>query len=150
MHRRGVAMGQEFRGKGVNIAMGPATNMLRAPAAGRNWEGFGPDPYLAGVAMYETTHGMTEQGVIATAKHFIANEQEHYRGGVTSRQQGSSSNLDDRTMHEIYVSASTRLNQAASFEQYIFVADVCLLLQLWPFAESIRGGAGGVMCAFNE
>ena len=41
----------------------------------RNWEGFGSDPYLQGVGAYETILGIQSQGVIATAKHFIANEQ---------------------------------------------------------------------------
>ena len=39
IYRRGVAMGEEFRGKGVNVALVPMMNLARAPAAGRNWEG---------------------------------------------------------------------------------------------------------------
>lgn len=31
-------MGEEFRGKGVNVALGPMTNLARIPTAGRNWE----------------------------------------------------------------------------------------------------------------
>lgn len=31
MRLRGEAMGKEFRGKGVNVALGPAMNMARAP-----------------------------------------------------------------------------------------------------------------------
>ena len=50
MYARGYALGQEFRGKGVNVALAPVANPLgRAPAAGRNWEGFGADPFLAGL-----------------------------------------------------------------------------------------------------
>lgn len=41
------------------------------PAGGRNWEGFGTDPYLQGVAASETIKGIQSSGVIATAKHFI-------------------------------------------------------------------------------
>jgi beta-glucosidase len=47
------------------------TNMMRAPAAGRNWEGFGGDPFLAGEATYETIIGVQSQGVQATVKHLI-------------------------------------------------------------------------------
>ena len=43
----------------------------RMPAGGRNWEGFGTDPYLQGVAAAETIKGIQSSGVIATAKHFI-------------------------------------------------------------------------------
>jgi beta-glucosidase-like glycosyl hydrolase len=49
MYTRGYALGQEFRGKGANVALAPVAGPLgRAPAAGRNWEGFGADPFLAG------------------------------------------------------------------------------------------------------
>lgn len=43
MLANGVAIGKEFRGKGVNVALTPMMNMLRAPAGGRNWEGQGGD-----------------------------------------------------------------------------------------------------------
>ena len=65
---RGVAMGQEHRSKGVNIQLGPGMNMLRSPAAGRNWEMCGADPYLCGEAAYHTIQGVQSQGVQANAK----------------------------------------------------------------------------------
>ncbi|KAJ7710040.1 glycoside hydrolase superfamily [Mycena metata] len=108
---RGKAMGAEFRGKGVNVALGPMTNMGRQAASGRNWEGFGADPFLSG-----------SNGVIATVKHFIGNEQEHFRGG-SEASQIYSSNIDDKTLHELY---------------------------LWPFAEAVKAGVGAVMCAYNK
>jgi hypothetical protein len=64
-------MGKEHKGKGVNIALGPMMNMGRVAQGGRNWEGFGADPFLAGEAAYETILGMQEGGVQACAKHFI-------------------------------------------------------------------------------
>ncbi|KIP12629.1 glycoside hydrolase family 3 protein [Phlebiopsis gigantea 11061_1 CR5-6] len=88
INQRGVAMGQEFRGKGVHVQLGPYMNMMRAPESGRAWEGFGGDPYLSGEGAYETIIGIQSQGVQAVAKHFINNEQEHYRTT-------SSSNVDD-------------------------------------------------------
>ncbi|KAF7972684.1 hypothetical protein HWV62_17242 [Athelia sp. TMB] len=71
MNQRGVAMGAEFRGKGVNIQLGPFMNIMRIPASGRAWEGWGGDPYLSGEGAYETITGIQSQGVQATAKHFI-------------------------------------------------------------------------------
>src|ERR1700761_7923648 len=50
-------------------------------AGGRNWEGFGADPFLTGVAAALTVQGIQSHGVIACAKHYIGNEQEHFRGG---------------------------------------------------------------------
>ncbi|KAH9010565.1 glycoside hydrolase superfamily, partial [Lactarius pseudohatsudake] len=98
---RGLAMGQEHVGKGVNIALGPMMNLGRIAQGGRNWEGFGADPFLASVGAYETIIGMQSAGVQACAKHYINNEQEHDRTK-------SSSNVDDRTQHEIYAAPFLR------------------------------------------
>ena len=46
-------------------------NMARVAQGGRNWEGFGADPFLAGEAAYETILGMQQGGVQACAKHLI-------------------------------------------------------------------------------
>jgi beta-glucosidase len=76
MYQRGEALGEESRGKGVNVLLGPVAGPLgKIPGAGRNWEGFSPDPYLTGIAMGETIRGMQSAGVQANAKHFIGNEQ---------------------------------------------------------------------------
>lgn len=93
MYARGVAMGKEFRGKGANIYLGPSVGPIgRKPRGGRNWEGFGADPVLQGKAAALTIKGVQEQGVIATIKHLIGNEQEMYRM-YNTLQQGYSSNI---------------------------------------------------------
>jgi hypothetical protein len=69
---RGLYMGREHVGKGVNIALGPMMNMGRVAEGGRNWEGFGADPFLTGEAAYETILGMQQAGVVACAKHLVA------------------------------------------------------------------------------
>ena len=82
MYARGRVQALERRDRGVNILLGPVASPLgRAPAGGRYWEGFGPDPVLTGIAIAQTIRGIQEAGVVATAKHFIANEQEHFRMG---------------------------------------------------------------------
>ncbi|CAO3696576.1 unnamed protein product [Umbelopsis ramanniana] len=93
--RRAHEIGSEFRGKGVNVQLGPDINLARVPEAGRNWEGFGEDPYLTGIMGQLSIQGVQDYGVIATAKHYILNEQE------TDRLTGTS-NADDRTIHEVY------------------------------------------------
>lgn len=62
-------MGAEFRKKGVNVHLGPVVGPLgRVVLGGRNWEGFGADPYLSGVFASLSVSGMQDQGVIATTK----------------------------------------------------------------------------------
>ncbi|KAJ6606906.1 glycoside hydrolase superfamily [Mycena sp. CBHHK59/15] len=100
MNQRAIALGQEFKGKGVHVALGPMMNLMRSPAAGRNWEGFGGDPYLSGEGAYETIIGIQSAGVQATAKHYINNEQEHFRDASSSNQ------------HELYALPFLRSVQA--------------------------------------
>ena len=76
MYRRAKAIGLEQKGKGVNIVLAPSAGPLgRHAAGGRNWEGYSPDPYLSGIGFAETVKGIQDAGVVATAKHFIGNEQ---------------------------------------------------------------------------
>jgi beta-glucosidase len=59
-------MGTEHRGKGVDVQLGPVVGPLgRSPEAGRNWEGFSPDPVLSGIAVGQTVKGIQDAGVIA-------------------------------------------------------------------------------------
>ena len=75
-HDRGKFIGNEHYNKGIDIVLGPAAGPLgRNPTGGRNWEGFSSDPYLAGVAFADVVEGIQSEGVIATAKHWIGNEQ---------------------------------------------------------------------------
>lgn len=110
MYHRGLAMGEEHRDKGTDVFLGPVVGPLgRNPVGGRNWEGFSPDPYLSGVAAGQTIRGVQDAGVMACVKHLIGNEQEHFRQAPEAQgydypiDQSSSSNIDDRTMHEVYL-----------------------------------------------
>lgn len=68
-----------------------------------------PDPVLTGVMFAETIKGIQSSGVIATGKHYIGNEQEHFRQVPEAAGFGFnisdvlSSNIDDKTMHELYL-----------------------------------------------
>lgn len=107
-YARGQGMGYEHKHKGSNIQLGPVVGPLgRVPASGRNWEGFAPDPVLSGVLFAETISGIQSQHVIACGKHFIGYEQEHFRsagnGFGYEVEESYSANLDDVTMHELYL-----------------------------------------------
>ena len=97
-HKIGAAIAMEARAKNAHIMLGPAMNIYRMPPCGRNFEYMGEDPYLAGQLAKEFTIGMQNQGVIACAKHYVANNQDYNRHHV-------SSDMDERTLHEIYLPA---------------------------------------------
>jgi len=121
MFKRAQALAREFKGKGVNVVLAPMTNLIRAPAAGRGWEGPGADPYMAGVATVQGVLGIQSTRASACVKHYLGNEQEHFRGGSGGKT--SSSNIDDRTFRELYD---------------------------WPFAEAIRVQVDYIMCSYNR
>lgn len=131
-------MGGEFRAKGASIALGPPVvgPLGRIARGGRNWEGFSVDPYLSGILAAESVRGIQSRGVISCTKvgifglfgsstnsrqHFILNEQELNRIPTINAQnetvEASSSNIDDRTMHELY---------------------------MWPFADALHAGTGSI------
>jgi len=71
----GVSLGRDARARGVNFLLGPGMNLYRSPCCGRNFEYLGEDPILAGEMAARFIQGVQSQGVCATAKHFVANEQ---------------------------------------------------------------------------
>ncbi|KAK4625612.1 putative beta-glucosidase G [Fulvia fulva] len=140
---RGYQIGEEYKAKGSHIALGPVAGPLgRSGLGGRNWEGFSPDPYLTGLLMGDTIRGHQGAGVQACAKHYIGNEQETQRNpsdspvnsvtgiaalgsasAATETIEALSSNIDDRTLHELY---------------------------LWPFYDAIQAGVASVMCSYQR
>ena len=96
--RVGISMGKDARARGVHIILAPGMNIYRSPFNGRNFEYFGEDPFLASRMAVGVIEGIQSQGVMATAKHFIANNSEYGR-------MDHSSDLDERTMREIYLPA---------------------------------------------
>jgi len=77
--RIGVAMGQEFRGKGKHQALGPCLDIDRDPRNGRSPETGGEDPYLCARITTEVVKGIQTTPCIATVKHYNANHRENGR-----------------------------------------------------------------------
>jgi beta-glucosidase len=96
--RVGISMGSDARARGVNFILAPGMNIYRAPMNGRNFEYLGEDPYLASRMAVNLIEGIQSQDVIATAKHFAANNEEIGR-------MDHSSDVDERTLREIYLPA---------------------------------------------
>ena len=122
-------------------------NLGRIAQGGRNWEGFGADPFLAGEAAYETILGMQSSGVQACAKHYINNEQEHERTT-------ESSNVDDRTEHEIYAQPFLRSVMAGVSYYYLLetLASFNHILRRYPrlCAATVRNVDGFGYGPFNQ
>jgi beta-glucosidase len=98
VERVGAAIARETKGHGKNVILGPAVNIVRTALCGRNFEYYGEDPELASRMAVAYIHGVQSQGVVATIKHFAANNQETERGSVSAE-------VDTRALNEIYLPA---------------------------------------------
>ena len=96
--RVGVSLGHDARARGVNFLLGPGVNIYRAPMDSRNFEYFGEDPYLSGQIAAHYILGLQSQNVVATVKHYDANNSEYDRHGINAI-------IDERTLREIYLPA---------------------------------------------
>ena len=97
-YQYGKALGRDCRARNVNVILGPAVNIYRAPMCGRNFEYMGEDPYLTSRICVGYIKGVQDQGVMATVKHFVANNSDYDRNNI-------SNDIDERTLNEIYFPA---------------------------------------------
>ncbi|KAK9349700.1 glycoside hydrolase superfamily [Lipomyces doorenjongii] len=112
---RGFAIATEFKNKGAHAVLGPVLALGRTVGGGTNFEGFGNDPFLIGVAGYETVIGQQAAGVQAVPKQYLGYDGQQYNRTYYS------SNIDDKTLHEV---------------------------EVWPYAEAVRAGAAVVMTSY--
>ncbi|MFF2889165.1 beta-glucosidase [Paenibacillus sp. NPDC057967] len=96
--RIGQYLGAEAVSQKVNVLLGPGINMKRNPLAGRNFEYFSEDPYLAGKMAAGYIRGIQSHGIAACVKHFAVNNQEERRMVIDTV-------VDERTLREIYLTA---------------------------------------------
>lgn len=118
---KGVAQADEAFRSGKNVILGPGVASGRTPLSGRTPEYLGEDSLLSGTMAAATINGIQKgnpsQPVMAVIKHYVGNEQELDR-------QTSSSNIDGRTLREVYN---------------------------LPFKILIdKANPGGVMCSYNQ
>lgn len=92
----GMSIAEECRAKGVSVLLGPGMNIYRVPTCGRNFEYMGEDPFLAGSMGSAYIQGVQSRNVIASAKHYTANNSDYDRHRM-------SSDMDERTLREIYL-----------------------------------------------
>ena len=92
----GVAIGKEAHKYGIHVVLGPGANIKRNPLAGRNFEYFSEDPYLAGKMAAAEVDGIQSEGVGVSVKHFALNNAENFRFMGDSV-------ADERAIREIYL-----------------------------------------------
>ena len=110
------AIGIEAKSKDADVLLGPTINLHRHPLGGRHFECYSEDPLLTGELASSYVRGVQSVGVSACLKHFIGNDTEYQRHFV-------SSNIDDRTLRELY---------------------------LLPFEMGVKAGSLSVMSAYNQ
>ena len=98
MEKLGDVIGKEAQATDVSVVLGPGVNIKRSPLCGRNFEYISEDPYLAGEMAVPYIKGVQAHHVGTSIKHFAANNQENCR-------MTCSSEIDERTMREIYLPA---------------------------------------------
>lgn len=151
LKRLGQALGEECQAEKVGLLLGPAINIKRSPLGGRNFEYFSEDPHLTGELATAYILGLQQKGVGACLKHFACNNQESYR-------MTASSEVDERTLHEIYfpgfekaikeakpwsvMSSYNRLNGEYVGESYSLLTN--LLRDKWGFDGFIVSDWGAV------
>ena len=122
-HEYGVILGREARATNMDVVLGPMVNIARLPNWGRNATAMGEDPFLVAQMTPPQIKGIQEQGVIASTKHFVGNNQSL---GVDSNRHETLGNdfvIDQRTLHEIYLPG---------------------------FEAAVRAGTGSIMAAYNQ
>jgi beta-glucosidase len=137
--RLGSALGMEALAQGVHIVLGPGINIKRAPLCGRNFEYYSEDPHLTGVLGSAFTRALQAEGPGVSVKHFAANNQETNRQTI-------SSDVDERTLREIYLPAFERVvteaQPATVMASYNKINGVFASENRWLLTDLLRGEWG--------
>ncbi|ELZ96206.1 beta-glucosidase family protein [Haloferax sulfurifontis] len=94
--RQGVAMAREAKASGQHAVLGPGLNLVRVPNCGRNFEYYAEDPVVTADFAAAVVEGLQSEDVIATPKHYVANNQETKRLVVSAE-------VGERALRELYL-----------------------------------------------
>ena len=108
----GLVIGREDRALGIDVSLQPFVNIDRDLQFGRGYNTFGEDPFLTSQMGVAEVKGIQSQHVMAQIKHYVGYDSD-----------GSSTVIDDQTLHEIYVA---------------------------PFDAAVKAGVSSIMCSYNR
>jgi beta-glucosidase len=108
----GVVIGREDRALGIDVSLQPFVNIDRDLQFGRGFNTFGEDPFLTSVMGVAEIKGIQSQHVMSQIKHYVGYDSD-----------GTSTYIDDQTLHEIYVA---------------------------PFDAAVKAGVSSIMCSYNR
>ena len=108
----GVAIGSADRAQGIDVSLQPFVNIDRDLEFGRGYNTFGEDPFLTGEIGAAEIKGIQSQHVMSQVKHFVGYDSD-----------GTSTYIDDQTLHEVYVA---------------------------PFDAAVKAGVSSIMCSYNR
>lgn len=91
----GELLGNEAFNTTHNVALAPGLDIARFPWGERNFESLGEDPLLQSELAVPYVNGIQSYPVMATAKHWILNNQETDRFTINSK-------ASERALHEVY------------------------------------------------
>lgn len=140
------------KGKGLNY-WSPTINMARDPRWGRDEENYGEDPFLAGVLAVQFVKGFQGEitpetpyyKLVATAKHFAANNYEQGRQSTTSF-------VTEKNLREYYLPAFKMCVEQADVKS-IMAAYNALSTDILETDANNKGyneAHGGLPCAGNK
>ena len=98
LYQIGLAFGEDNIRTATVGHYAPGVNIHRTPYSGRNFEYYSEDAFLSGEMSVPAIQGMQEKGAITYLKHFLGNEQETNRNGVSTF-------MSQQAMREIYLEA---------------------------------------------
>src|SRR5256714_9045606 len=96
VERIGQALADETKMKGAQVLLGPTVNIQRSPLGGRNFECFSEDPYLSARLAVGYIEGLQGEGVGASIKHYVCNDEEFERFNLSSE-------VRERALRGIYL-----------------------------------------------
>jgi beta-glucosidase len=92
----GQVVGEEDKGKGIEVFQGPSVDLVRVPEAGRAFESYGEDPELVSALGVAEIDGVQSTGVVAEATHLPAYTQETDRTSLGQI-------VSERALQEVYL-----------------------------------------------